>query len=1369
MSMSMASVNAAQDVTLQTGAYSPNWESLSTWQCPQWFEDAKFGIWAHWGPQCEAEDGDWYARNMYIAGSSQNQYHIDHFGDPSEFGLKDLCNAWKAENWDPDKLIALYKSVGARYFFTLGQHHDNFDLWNSPYQEWNSVNVGPKKDIVKGWSDACKKYGLPLGISMHGSHTWTWLEPSQDYDGKLTKADGKGKWWEGMDPQELYAQNHTRSADGDTHWEWQGVGEEPSEAYKTKFQNRVLECINDYQPDMLYFDDTVLPFYGCDDQVGLNILSHYYNTRMQKTGSADVVVMGKKLNTAQKKALLWDVERGVPDAMQEKHWQTCTCIGEWHYNKNVYNNNSYKSAQQVIDMLIDIVSKNGNLLLSVPVKADGTIDDKEEAILADIKAWMDVNSRSIYATRTWKTFGEGPLADAANPLSGQGFNESNNYSAKDVRYVTKNDTLFATIMRWPSVKTFTFKNLGQMSQYFPGKIKSIQLLGYGDVDYKLNFEGLTVTLPSTKTNAIAPVFAITFQPGTDQAVSLSEALAYYDAQIDSLRSHTSYNTGKMSRAALNTFAAKVDSARQQLTADDATQLKTVQSLYTAWTTLQTEGLNAAGLATTDGSQDVTTTYLVEKNNFTRTPATQGSTRFGAPQNWTVENFMIPNGTDGTKNGLDHYSGSDCLMLGVWNDQAANQQGNLSNARIYRKVHLDAGRYFFGATYQTTYNLSDQAYLFAADSLTATDDIPQASIAYCKINQSPTNSTCYGITFTLPAEQDVILGFQADLTGTSTQEFRASDVSLLYYGKTDLSGLRDLYLTADGLCSSVVVNTNTGFYNKETVDALQKAMEEADKIDEYSSAEEVSEAYFKLNAAIKEFTENGKNPGGAPSDATNENLTVDLLHESSAFARTADTQGSQRYGTPQYWTVENYKIPAGTSGTRNGIDHYPGFDCLSLGIWDDKQNNGDGDISNARIYQKVHLKAGRWYFGATYNTTYNLNSQAYIFASSATLNTADIPTSSIAYYAINNAKDKDGLFWGISFSIEKEQDVILGFQANLDNGSNEQEFRAQEIKLLYYGEITYDKIQTKVSEIEAAIGNFKYNDNTGYYSTAALAKLKTAIANAKALSSSASYDELDAANNALLTAYNEFLTNGKNAGGNPDQNGTTDITANQLLEASEFTRTADTQGSQRYGTPKNWTVENYSIPAGTSGTRNGLDNYPGYDCLSLGIWDDRDNNTDGDLTNARIYRKVTLDAGRYYFGATYNTIYNLGSAYIFAADATLPTTDMEKTTIAYDKITNATSDGKFHGIYFTLPQKQDVVLGFQTDLLNGNAEQEFRAASVTLLSYNTADGIEDAHLNATDANSVPMYFTISGMRLSHAPHHGLYIEKQGTQVRKIFKK
>ena len=537
LSVTALTMSAKDNVPVKTGKFTPEWNNLGAWECPKWFEDAKFGIWAHWGPQCEAEDGDWYARFMYYKGSGQYNWHVSHFGDPSVFGLKDLCNAWKAEQWNPDSLIKLYKSVGAQYFMTLGNHHDNFDLWNSPYQEWNSVNVGPKRDIVKGWSDACKKYNLPLGVSIHASHAWTWLEPSQNFDGNLTKADGykpnpdgTEKWWKGLDPQELYAQNHEHSAgwekSGTIHsqWGWGNGASQPSKEYKMKLQNRVLELINDYDPAMLYFDDTVLPFYGCDESVGLNILADYYNhSAKEHHGTPQCVVMGKILNEQQKDAMLWDIERGAPDKAQDKPWQTCTCIGDWHYSQSNYNNNRYKNAGTVIGMLVDIVSKNGNLLLSVPVRANGTIDDKELNVLKGIKAWMDVNKSSIYGTHPWKVYGEGPTAAAANPINSQGFNEGTSYSSKDIRFAERNDTLFATIMAWPSTEKYTIGSLAASSPYYSGKVKSVKLLGYGSLSYTMEKDGLAVQLPTTHPNDISAVLAITFSKSkTHQKQSLKK-------------------------------------------------------------------------------------------------------------------------------------------------------------------------------------------------------------------------------------------------------------------------------------------------------------------------------------------------------------------------------------------------------------------------------------------------------------------------------------------------------------------------------------------------------------------------------------------------------------------------------------------------------------------------------------------------------------------------------------------------------------------------------------------------------------------------------------------------------------------------------
>jgi alpha-L-fucosidase len=238
---------------MQQGKFQPAWQSLEQYQVPQWYQDAKFGIWAHWGPQCEAEDGDWYARNIYIQGSRQ------YSGHPSVSGFKDIIHDWKAEKWDPEKLVALYKGAGAKFFVALANHHDNFDNFDSKYQPWNSVAEGPRRDIIGGWAKAARDNGLPFGVSVHASHAWSWYEPAQGsdktgalagvpYDGKLTKADGRGQWWGGLDPQDFFAQNHIPT--NKLVWDWDAMkgSSIPDAAYCEKFYNRTLDLINKYHP-----------------------------------------------------------------------------------------------------------------------------------------------------------------------------------------------------------------------------------------------------------------------------------------------------------------------------------------------------------------------------------------------------------------------------------------------------------------------------------------------------------------------------------------------------------------------------------------------------------------------------------------------------------------------------------------------------------------------------------------------------------------------------------------------------------------------------------------------------------------------------------------------------------------------------------------------------------------------------------------------------------------------------------------------------------------------------------------------------------------------------------------------------------------
>lgn len=516
--------------TMQEGKYEPTWESLSQYkEAPAWFRDAKFGIWAHWGPQCQPEQGDWYARGMYDEGSNQYKWHVENYGHPSEFGFKDVINLWKAGKWDPEQLMALYKRVGAKYFFTLGNHHDNFDLWDSKYQRWNSVNMGPKKDIVAGWEKAARANDMYFGISIHSAHTWTWMETAQradkqgpkagiPYDGKLTKKDGKGKWWDGYDPQELYAQNHPLSVESEnTHkihsqWAWGNGASIPSGEYCQNFFDRNVDMMNRYNPDLVYYDDTSMPLWPISD-AGMRAVAHFYNKSLKdNNGKNEAVVFAKILTEEQKECLVWDVEKGVPDQIQEKPWQTCTCLGHWHYDRSTYENNGYKSAKTVVHMLIDIISKNGNILLSVPMRGDGTIDDKEKAILEDIAAWMAINEEGIFGTRVWKIFGEGPVAEMSNPLQAQGFNEGKHkpYTSEDIRFVTKANVLYAHVLAWPENNKVTIKSLALEHPLYDTPIQQVELLGTnGVLKFERTESGLVIDLPeNSDSNTISFVLKI---------------------------------------------------------------------------------------------------------------------------------------------------------------------------------------------------------------------------------------------------------------------------------------------------------------------------------------------------------------------------------------------------------------------------------------------------------------------------------------------------------------------------------------------------------------------------------------------------------------------------------------------------------------------------------------------------------------------------------------------------------------------------------------------------------------------------------------------------------------------------------------------
>ncbi len=511
-----APISAPAGFGTAAGQFQPTWESLSNYQVPEWYRDAKFGIWAHWGPQCQPEQGDWYAQRMYQFSTDPNsayQFHCKTYGHPSKFGFKDVCNIWKAEKWDPVALIALYKKAGAKFFAQMANHHCNFDMWDSTYQPWNSVKVGPKKDIVGGWAKAARDAGLRFAVSSHAGRSWSWYGVAQGsdpsgpmagvtYDGIMTKDQGKGLWWDGLDPQDLYAQYHARGGRGGGG-RGGGVGDK---AYTEKFFNRIIDLINKYDPDILYFDDSVMPLYPSTD-VGGRIAAYLYNKSIERHGKLEAVMTGKGLNADQRKAIVLDLERAVSGGADPIPWQTDTCIGDWHYRRSTFENHRYKTPIQVVQMLIDIVSKNGNLMLNIPLPGNGVPDDDEMKVLDGLATWIPANGEGIYGTRPWVVYGEGP-STVAGGRRGMG-SDVRSYGAEDFRFTKKGDIVYAFLMGWPEGGKATIKSMAQGSENFPREVAKVELLGAGTLTFTRDTSGLVVNLPEKAPNAYASVFKVT--------------------------------------------------------------------------------------------------------------------------------------------------------------------------------------------------------------------------------------------------------------------------------------------------------------------------------------------------------------------------------------------------------------------------------------------------------------------------------------------------------------------------------------------------------------------------------------------------------------------------------------------------------------------------------------------------------------------------------------------------------------------------------------------------------------------------------------------------------------------------------------------
>jgi alpha-L-fucosidase len=502
------------------------WDELATqYECPEWFRDAKFGIWFHWGPQAVPESGGgWYARHMYMEdigrqkfGKMARSYHEMTYGHPSEFGFKDVINSWKAENFDAEALVNFSKENGAKYIVALANHHDHFDLWNSTYHAWNSVNVGPKKDIIGEFATATRNADLKFGVTSHDDRFLNWWLPAfgadesgdkkgVPYDGRLTKKDGKGLWWEGLDPADLYGpvpEDRTP---------------EVIEAIKENWEERHLQLVDTYKPDLLYNDGFNFT-YG---EYGKEVCRRMYNNSLKENEKIETVMLlkRKELGTVN------EVESGGSNTLREYPWQSEITFTDWFYKKD---RPLTHNATTILEMLIDAVSKNGNLLLSMELNPDGTIPPEIKKTVIIVGDWLKINGEAIYGTRHWKVFGDGKsvrgeevetvhgeLRNAvAAQKKGEHFNQRTTatpaFAHDEVRFTTKGDDFYIVVMN-PAGGEFAIPSLGTKSDINPGKLKTLtQIYDKRSIAFKQTKDKLSITMPAINGKSYPVVLKAKFE------------------------------------------------------------------------------------------------------------------------------------------------------------------------------------------------------------------------------------------------------------------------------------------------------------------------------------------------------------------------------------------------------------------------------------------------------------------------------------------------------------------------------------------------------------------------------------------------------------------------------------------------------------------------------------------------------------------------------------------------------------------------------------------------------------------------------------------------------------------------------------------
>jgi alpha-L-fucosidase len=522
------------DFPMEEGPFGPTWESIKG-QHPgeiAWLREAKFGMWVHFGPQAAGESGDWYARKLYQPEHPAYANHLKNHGHPSEKGYMEVLRTWDPRALDPGKLVQTYKEAGGRFLIIQGVHHDNFDLWNSRYQPWNSVNMGPKRDLLGEWSKACLAADMRYGLAFHHEYTWWWWvhafnsdkegpKAGVPYDGHRTLADGRGKWWEGYDPRLLYTVNLLEYEGIDSHRTApvQGIFTRHLDYgrwYATQWALRILDAVEKYDPDFVYTDgNSTQPFSGLKSGTGLKadahqrMLASYFNRTLARRGTIDTFSITKFHPPGN--GIVRTYEGSIPRAInREQVWIGENAVGDWFYGPGfVYD------AGAVVRCLLEYVARDGNYLLCVSLKPDGSLDEGSSGMLREVGAWMKINGQGIYGSRAWKVLGEGGGADGALRVLPNGQLGARQaefaFTAQDWRFTQgKDGAVYAYCMTVPGGGTqVRIRSLGSEAGHLQGPIKKVTLLGSeGALTWRQEEEALVIECPAEMRLRIAVAFRI---------------------------------------------------------------------------------------------------------------------------------------------------------------------------------------------------------------------------------------------------------------------------------------------------------------------------------------------------------------------------------------------------------------------------------------------------------------------------------------------------------------------------------------------------------------------------------------------------------------------------------------------------------------------------------------------------------------------------------------------------------------------------------------------------------------------------------------------------------------------------------------------